>query len=1189
MSHVTDAELIRTKRNTARYFAETRHVAWVLLVATAAWGIYGYLRMPKAKDPTIAVRVALATASWPGATAEKVEQLVTRPMEQKIAENATVDKVESLSRSGVAIITITLKEDAAEVGKEFDDIKLKLDQVRLPDGAGPIQFIKDFGDTAALMLTVASPKVDEIEIELRAQAVAKAMEKSRGSRTGRAALVLNFPASIDARPLRLSADEMMVVLQSEGLGSDARLIEGPGFLGVDLTTDVEDTVLLARARRFGQDRISVAELHPDTWQPVVIREPAQTQARLAAVRGDKYSYRELDDFTDRIQRYVQSLSIVSKVSRTGVLSEEIHLEYSQERASQLGLGPNAFADAIGARNIILPGGVIQAQGKNFVVDPSGELRDESEIGGIAAGFSAAGLPLYMRDVVDVSRGYQSPARFLNYLTARGADGQFERSRAVTLSVQMRPGAQIGEFGRLIDGRLATVKQLVPHDLILRRTSDQPLQVEENVSLFMSSLYEAIILVVLVALVGFWEWRSALLLALSIPITLAMTFGMMHALGIDLQQVSIASLIIALGLLVDDPVVANDAIKRARTEGFSAVVSAWLGPTRLATAILFATITNIASYLPFLALPGDVGRFIYTLPVVLTCSLVASRVVSMSFIPLLAIYLVKPDRQPAPAHGASETAFARQYRRVVGWAIDHRHVAFGCAVALLVLGGIASSGLKTAFFPKDLSYLSYVDVWLPEDAPLSATQEKALEADAIVREVADELAREQKKPRQILESVTTFVGGGGPRFWPSVTPEQQQLNYAQLVIQVKDKHDTNHLVGPLQAALTSRIAGARIDVRQLENGKPVGVPVAVRISGEDALELRSLGEEVKQILRSSPLAERVRDDWGAESFSVKLQVDPDRANLSGVTNLDVAHSSAAAISGTTVSTLRDGDRSIPIIARLRSRERAQLSDIAGLYVTPSQGGAPVTIQQVSNVNYRLETEKIRRRNQFRTLTVSAFPSEGSLPSEVLGAIRPQLDRFAAKLPPGYEMAIGGEYEDQVKGFRDLATVLGISVFAIFLALVLQFKNAVKPLVVFAAIPFGAVGALVSLAIMKAPFGFMAFLGIISLIGVIVSHIIVLFDFIEEAHERGEPLRDALLDAGLHRLRPVLITVGATVLGLFPLAAHGGPLWEPLCYAQIGGLAIATFLTLLLVPVIYTIVVRDLKWIRWERPPAVQAGT
>jgi multidrug efflux pump subunit AcrB len=1181
MSHGTDAELVKNKRNTARYFTETRHVAWVLLIATMAWGVYSYVRMPKAKDPYIQVRVAVATASWPGASAEKVEQLVARKMETKISENARVEKIESLVRTGVAIVTITLKEDVGDVGKEFDDVKMKLDEIRdLPQGAGPIQFIKDFGDTAALMLTVASPKVGAVEMELRAKAVAGAISTARAGRRGdRASMLVSFPASTDARPLRLAADEVAAALRAEGMAEDAVVVEGSGFLAVDFATSADDETLLARVRHFAEDRLRVHELHPDTWRAVVIRDPADAQARLASVRGDRYSYRELDDFTDEIQRYLQSVPIVSKVSRSGVLPEQIQLEFSQERLSQLGLAPSTLGNALSSRNITMPGGMLEVNGKNFVVDPSGELRDEAEIGGIYAGVSSSGVPLYFRDFLDVSRGYQSPSRFLNFLSVRGPDGNFERTRAITLSVQMRPGQQIGEFGKAIDERLATVKKLLPDDLILRRTSDQPLQVTESVGLFMNSLYEAIALVVLVALVGFWEWRSALLLSLSIPITLAMTFGFMHLLGIDLQQVSIASLILALGLLVDDPVVANDAIKRALNDGWKAVVAAWLGPTRLATAILFATITNIAAYLPFLSLPGDIGKFVYSLPVVLTCSLVASRIVSMTFIPLLGYHLLRAD--PAAAAGPkAPTKFATQYRRIVGWAIDHRRVAFGIAVALLVVGGASATRIKTAFFPKDLSYLSYVDVWLPEDAPLSATQDAAARADDIVRETAASTGVQ-------LESVTTFVGGGGPRFWPSVTPELQQLNYAQLIVQVKDKHHTRELLPPLQAALTARIPGARIDVRELENGKPVGIPVAVRISGEDAGELRRLAEEAKRVYRAIPSTERIRDDWGAESFSVKLEVDPDRANLSGVTNLDVARSAATAMSGMTLSNLRDGDRSIPIVARMRARDRAQLSDVGGLYVSPSQGEKPVTLRQVSRVSYKLETEKIRRRNQFRTITVSAFPREGTLPSEVVALARPGLDELKAKLPPGYEMELGGEIEEQVKGFGDLAVVLGMSVFAIFLALVIQFKSAMKPLVVFAAIPFGVVGALASLSIMGAPFGFMAFLGIISLIGVIVSHIIVLFDFIEEAHERGEPLREALLDAGLHRLRPVLITVGATVLGLFPLAAHGGPLWEPLCYAQIGGLTIATFLTLLLVPIIYTIVVRDLGWIRWEKSPEAGA--
>jgi len=1174
--HKSDSDRVEHDRsNVARYFTETRHVAWVLLAGTVLWGAFSYVRMPKAKDPLVPVRVAVATCTWPGASAEKLEELVTRKLEQKIAESSKVEKIESISRSSVAIVYVTLKEDVADRGKELDDIKGKLDSIHdLPQGAGPINFIKDFGDTAALMITVASPKVGDVELTLRARSVAHAIAEVRQSAAvpqHRATLVVAFPPSINSRPLRRAGEAMVRALGDGTVGTDARPIEGPGFLGIDLSTKLDDRALVAAMLDVARERLRLSELHPDVWFPTVIRDPKDAEERLARVVGDRYSYRELDEYTDKIQRYLQTVAQVSKVTRSGVLPEQIYLEFSQERLAAYGVQPSGLGDLLQARNIIVPGGQLEIGGKNVTIDPSGELASEQEIGDVLVGTSTGGAPQYLRDLVEVSRDYQSPARYLNYLTARGPDGKLVRSRAITLAVQMRPGEQIADFGAAVDKRLAQVEKLLPEDLILRRTSDQPLQVRENVELFMNSLYEAIALVVVVGLIGFWEWRSALILALSIPITLAMTFGFMHALGIDVQQISIASLILALGLLVDDPVVAGDAIKRSLADGWRPLVAAWLGPTKLATAILFATITNIVAYLPLLVMGGDVGRFIFSLPVVLTCSLVASRLVSMSFIPLLGYYLLRAPKKNGSAKARQKPGFAHYYKRVVGWAIDHRkRVALG-ALVLLVAGFASARSLKTAFFPQDLSYLSYVDVWLPEDAPLSATRAKASEAEAIIRDVAGDQ----------LVSVTTFVGGGGPRFWFSVSPEMQQLNYAQLVIQVKDKHDTPLLVAPLQAALSERIAGARLDVRQLENGKPVGIPIQVRIAGDDAAQLRAMAEQVKGAFRALPTADRVRDDWGAETFSVKLEVDPDRANLAGVTNLDVAVSSAVAMNGRVVSALREGDRQIPIVTRLRGDERAQLDQIQSLYVTSLRGPQKVPLSQVSRIAYGLETEKIRRRNQFRTITVACFPVAGVLPSEVIKAAEPAIARIAASAPPGYEVTIGGEKEEQQRGFAQLAVVLGLSIFAIFLALVIQFKNAVKPLVVFAAIPFGVAGALTSLAVMGAPFGFMAFLGIVSLIGVIVSHIIVLFDFIEEAHEKGEPLRDALLEAGIARLRPVMITVGATVLGLVPLALHGGPLWQPLCYAQIGGLTVATFLTLFLVPVIYSIAVDDLGWIRWAK--------
>jgi multidrug efflux pump subunit AcrB len=501
------------------------------------------------------------------------------------------------------------------------------------------------------------------------------------------------------------------------------------------------------------------------------------------------------------------------------------------------------------------------------------------------------------------------------------------------------------------------------------------------------------------------------------------------------------------------------------------------------------------------------------------------------------------------------------------------------VLILIFG--AASTLKTEFFPKDDQYLSFIDIWMPEDAPLTATRQVVDVVEAETRRMAEELEHEagHESGKPILKSLTTFLGGGGPRYWFSSSPELQQTNYAQVLIEVNDKHETNRLVDPLQRVLSQKVPGVLIDVRKLELTN-VGIPLAIRLSGDDVPTLRRLAARVHDIFEAIPMSARVRDDWGAESFEVKLATDPDRANLAGVTNLDVAASTAAGLNGSRVGLLRDGDKEIPIVAKLRMQERTQLDDVRSLYVYANNGTRKVPLQSVASVEYGIKTEKLRRRGQFRTITVSAFPAEGYLPSEVLKAARPELDTLTAELPPGYKLVVGGEQEEQVKSFRNQARVMMMSTVLIFLALVIQFKHAAKPFIVFAGIPFGIAGALGFLVLMGTPFGFMAFLGIASLIGVIVSHVVVLFDFIEEAHERGESLEESLLDAGIVRLRPVLITVAATVIALIPLAMHGGPLWVPMCYAQIGGLTVATFVTLVLVPVIYAIFVKDLKLVKWE---------
>ncbi len=1186
MSHKSDDELIRTTKNVARYFTEVRHVAWVLLVATVLGGIFAYIRMPKRKDPFIKTRAAVAVVVWPGAAPEKVEELITRKLEEKVAQSAEVEEILSTSRSSVSLVTVKLRETMrnAEIGSAFDDIDLKLRSITdLPQGASSVEFQKDFGDTAALMLTVASPKVREVELALRSEAISKAIVAVRAKAEAgeRSAVVLNFPGSLNPDALRRVVSLFATFATQRG-GKDLRVLEGAGFLGVDGVMLGNETQWRQIVAQFLAEKVRASRVHPDVWQPVYVRGVEGVRERVTEVAGEAYSYRELDDFTDAIAKRLRRLSSVSKVTRAGVQGERIYLSYSQERLAGLGVAQSQLKDALGARNIQIPGGVLEADGRNLSIDPSGGYKSEHDIGDTVLTTSASGTPVYVRDVVDVTRDYENPPSYINSFTHRGANGQFQTGRAITLGVQMRADEQVSKFSREVDAALVDVAQTLPEDLVVARTSDQPQQVQEKIGLLMATLGEAIFIIVLVGLVGFREWRSALVLALSIPITLAMTFIFMAALGIDVQQMSIAALILALGLLVDDPVVAGDAIRHELDAGKSRLIAAWLGPTKLARAILFATITNIVAYLPFLLIGGDVGRFVYSLPIVLTCSLVASRLVSMTFIPLLGYVIL---RRQVPKHGAG-AGFMARYERAVGWAIDHRYVVLGASTAILLVGIIAGSRLKSSFFPKDLSHLSYVDIYLPEDAAISATTDAAFEADRVIREVAEKFGTEHPKRgrKHVLRSVTTFVGGGAPRFWYSLAPQQRQLNYAQLIIETEDEHDTSELIGPLQDALSSRVAGARIDVRQLENGKPVPNPVEVRFSGPDIATLRGLSERAQAVFRGVDIAERVREDWGVNSFRVNLNIDPVRANLAGVTNLDVAVSSAGGFSGVPINFLRDGGKLIPIVARLRAEERGSIGEIKHLYVLSTRGVQKVPLGQVSKVDFSFATEKIQRRNQERTIAASCFPAAGHLPSEVMAKARSKLAEISATMPPGYAMEIGGTEENVKKVGGESAIVAVVSVLAILLTLVIQFRHGIKPLIVFAAIPYGVSGALVAVVVMGSPFGFTAIVGVISLVGVIVSHIIVLFDYIEEAREQGEPLRKALLDAGTKRLRPVLITVGATVLGLVPLAIHGGPLWEPLCYAQIGGLVLATGITLVMVPVLYAVFVTDLRWVRWGVAPA-----
>lgn len=558
---------------------------------------------------------------------------------------------------------------------------------------------------------------------------------------------------------------------------------------------------------------------------------------------------------------------------------------------------------------------------------------------------------------------------------------------------------------------------------------------------------------------------------------------------------------------------------------------------------------------------------------------------MTFVPLLGYYLLRPGKEASSQSiGESASPVVRGYLRLGAKILKYRVIAFTISVVFLVGGFFMMRNIKSSFFPNDLFTICWVDVWMPEDSPLSQTDRVCNKVEAIAQRVTQEYAEAHKdkngKPTPILDTITTYVGGSGPRFWSSIMQELDQPNYAQVIVKVTDKHDTEKIIPILQKALSNEVPEALCDVRQLEGGKPVGVPISVRISGEDPKVLHELADQMMEMLNNCTRTRRVRQDWGKDALAANLNINSDRANLAGLTNADIASAISTGINGNRIDVMRERDKQIPIVVRMRTDESAQMHTLSNMYVYSVATGQKVPLSEVATISYSMEPEKFRRRNQFRTVTVGAFTASGVLPSEVMEEVRDKIYAIGKSAPPGYKIEVGGEEEEQIKSGLEMLIVMATSIISIFICLVVQFKSAVKPLIVFAGIPYGMLGAIVGLTVMGSPFGFPAFMGVASLTGVIVSHVIVLFDFIEESRHEGAPLEEALLHASLVRLRPVLITVSATVLGFIPLAMHGGPLWEPLCYAQIGGLSFATFVTLLLVPIIYAIAVKDLKIVKWK---------
>ncbi len=895
-----------------------------------------------------------------------------------------------------------------------------------------------------------------------------------------------------------------------------------------------------------------------------------TATLLLSVVSSRHSLRELEQAADRLKAELQRIPSVGRIRCFGNVPERVELRFSPADLGRSPLGLEPILRALTARNAVIPAGVLQAGEGDAAVQVTGEFKHEREIGDVFLADGPDGEPIRVRDVLEVWRGEEDPAPFRVDTLHRAADGAMARDRSVLLAIEMKPGAVIGQFNRAVGAAVERIH--LPDGMDVLTVSDQPAATARRIGQFLQCFIEAVVIVVLVCLL-LMNWRAALVVALAIPLTLALTFGGMAVLGIPLQQISIAALIIALGMLVDDPVVAADGINRELAAGRPRGTAAWLGPHRLRRAILFGTIINIAAFLPLALLPGDMGAFIIALPLVITLALAASRLVSMTFIPLLGYHLLHGQRgfeaggevRASGVFGWVDRrllALLPPYQRALQWALQHPVWTLTIAYGLLA----ASTGLTgyfgQQFFPPAERHQCVIDVQLPQGASLAQT-----------RQVCNRIA-ESLRSQQSIENAAVFSGGTAPNFYYNVLPRSPAPNLAQVLINTRRTADVPGLIVALRAELDRAITNATCVVRQLDQGPALEAPITIRLAGDDLNVLREQADVVSRALREAG-GYKISDDLGQPVRALSVEVNQDRANSLGISSLDVGRALQAAFTGFPVTELREADRLVPVLLRMRPEDRHKAEKISSFPVRGA-GGKTVPLREVATVGEVSDYATIAHLAGRRAVTITAFAEFGQLPSRVLKRARETLDRML--LPAGYTLEYAGEAREMENSRREMRRVMLISLALIALAMVIQFNSVMKSLVVMLTVPLGLAGAFAGLALTRAAFGFMALLGIVSLAGVIVSHIIVLSDFIEEARAAGMELKQALVQAGFVRLRAVLATVLATVCGLIPLALQGGELWRPLTAVHIFGLLLATFLTLLVLPVWYYLFAARLRWIQ-----------
>jgi len=928
-------------------------------------------------------------------------------------------------------------------------------------------------------------------------------------------------------------------------------MNGAMFINLNLEDNLQDTEKFWSKLRLDMAELKKTDLPGGVLGPVVDYDFGDTVAVLLAIHSDHYGYRELKDYAERIESVIRRIRAVSKVKRIGEQKEEIDVSSSLSRLAQYSVQPEQVTRALEGRNMVHFAGAVPTERGKPPIQATGAFEAEEQIRRVMIDVSRTGQPVYIGDLANVDRVYKDPTQ---YARSRG-------ERALMLSVEMQEGNNIVDFGKELHAALDQLRPLLPPDLKMDFVADQPTVVADRVKHFIREFGIAILSVILVTMV-LLPFRVALVSAVAIPVTISATFGLLNAFGIELHQVSIAALIVVLGMVVDDAIVIADNYIELLDCGLPRSEAAWRSASELAVPVLTATLTIICSFLPFLILSGATGEFIRALPLTVAIALSTSFLVGMLLTPLLSQFFIRQG-----LHHAGEAGDKKQrrspleimqviYNRMIVVAMRWKTAAVAFGIFAVVAGAFVLHKLPERFFPFAERDQFVVDVWLPEGWKVEATE-------AAVRRIEGVLRREKE-----VVNYTSFIGSSFPRFYYNVNPQLPDKNYAQLLVSTESAEVTPKLVRELRPVLAQAAPEARVFLSELQQGPVQLAAIEIRLTGDDERVLRYWGDQMQNLLQRTPGSLDVHSDWREDAYRMKVSLREEVANRLGFTNATIGQVLAGGFEGAPVTTYWEGERDIAVTLRLEPARRQTFNDVANTYVMSPVTGARVPLDSIAAVSPVWDPGRIVRRNGVRTLSVRSWAQGGILPSQVLERVRPVTDKLP--LPPGYRVWYGGEHENQNDTFPEMVNALLISSIAIYLILMFQFRSVIDPFVVMAAIPLGLLGASVGLMVTHNPFGFTGFLGIVSLGGVVVRNSIILVDYIRERMKEGVPIEKAAIEAGERRLRPIFLTTMAAAVGVTPMILSGSSMWSPLGSAIAFGLVGSMFFTLVVIPVLYVLI-------------------